>query len=1079
MRDELARVLPRCKAADFALGYFFVSGYRQIHAQVSKVPKLRFLISGTTTHETVDAILAGYKSLEMARNELDKSRILNPETRRERVEEGKREVKESIEILEPEEESEATIKGLSDLIRNGHLDVRLYVRGTLHAKCYILHYTDPIQEPGSAIVGSSNLSIAGLSHNSELNLRTNHPADFEKLCKWFDERWDESEPFSAEFLNLLDLSWAGGHNYTPRDVYYRALFERVRDRFESDESLEGMLPREFPDLFEYQLLALRQAVHKVRRLNGVIIGDVVGLGKTYIGTALMRTLEQEGYRPLVICPPHLEDMWRSFCGRYEVGARVLSHGRLRQPEYDLFSDVEFRDRDLVLIDESHNFRHSDTLQYEKLYRYMQAQNRAAILVTATPLSNSPIDVYNQIRLFHEGDETRIPIPAPNLKVFFRDVEKGKANLSDLLTHVMIRRTRKFILDHYGVKDCNGKPCFKLNDENWYFPDRRLETLSYDVDKTYNGKYETILRLLSRENLTLARYGLYNYLKPAFRDKVEYSVLHRVGPQLLGLIRKILLKRMESSVGAFQKTIENLVNVYVLFLAALDKDLVPAGEEQQKLLYDAAQEGGATGAELDALLEEIEKSLTKYWIGHFEAGRLKEDLRKDLKTFETIRNLITPLSEKQDDKLSKLDMVIKGIDSNKKIIIFTEYADTAKYLGAHLKTKRIKSVVHGDIKEARTVERIVKRFSPKYNYGLPPGESEINLLISTDILSEGMNLQDASVVINYDLHWNPTRLIQRIGRVDRLSREPRMVDVFNFLPAREIERDLNLEGRLRSRINEIHRVIGEDSKILHPDEQLNEQALYAIYNRLELVEGDDGEESFGLDRVEQELRGLMRSDPEYWESIINMPSGIRAAAPEGRGKPWAAIVTCQWGTAQEHFLVQSNREVRRIDWERAHPILKSSYESPPVTLPEDANEVVMCALAQFRKDNQELGAKKDRGASLPPEQRWATEQVARARADTQDKEQSRELTQLFEAYVQPITLPAARKELRRLRRSESDREGSLDRTVERLKEIYQTYDLGRRDRGAAAIPVTDVPRILYARFLPVKLTFDTNISEARK
>jgi phosphatidylserine/phosphatidylglycerophosphate/cardiolipin synthase-like enzyme len=195
LREELLKVLPRCKAANFALGYFFLSGYRAIHEAVSKVPRIRLLISGNITGETVDAIVAGYKALDTARVELDKRSILNPEARRSKVEEGKREVRESIELLDPEASSENTVRGLADLIREGRLDVRIYVKGTLHAKCYLFHYEDPIQEVGSGIVGSSNLSISGLVHNSELNLKTNHPGDFAKLCEWFEERWDEAEPF--------------------------------------------------------------------------------------------------------------------------------------------------------------------------------------------------------------------------------------------------------------------------------------------------------------------------------------------------------------------------------------------------------------------------------------------------------------------------------------------------------------------------------------------------------------------------------------------------------------------------------------------------------------------------------------------------------------------------------------------------------------------------------------------------------------------------------------------------------------------------------------------------------------------
>jgi len=1064
MRSELQRVLPNCNAADFALGYFFISGYRAIHEEVGRVPKLRVLMSGTTNQETVESILAGYRSLELARSELDQRRILNQDAKKAKVAEGRRELQESLEILEPAEQSESTVKGLADLIRQGRLDVRIYVRGSLHAKCYIFHYVNPVPLPGSAIVGSSNLSVSGLVHNSELNLRTVHPADFNKLCEWFEARWEESEPFSKEFLGLLEHSWAGDYAYTPRDIYNKALFERVRDRFEVDESLEGMLPSEFPQLFEFQLLALRQAIHKVRRFNGAVLGDVVGLGKTYIGAALLRTLEREGYRPLVVCPPHLESMWRDFCGRFEVNARVLSHGMLRQPDFNLLGEIEYRDRDLVLVDESHNFRHPDTMQYEKLYSYMQAQNRAAILVTATPLSNSPEDVYNQIRLFHEGDDTHIPIPEPNLKVFFRSVEKGEANLADLLTHIMIRRTRKFVLEHYGVRDTKGRMCLEINHDNWYFPNRDLRTISYDVDRTYGGHYDVILSLISRQHLTLARYSLYHYLSPRARTKPAYSSLNRVGPQLLGLIRKILLKRMESSVEAFRKTIENLVNVYNLFLAALNAGLIPAGEDQQKLLYDAAREGGATGADLDALLEEVSQQSTQYWIGDFEVERLKQDLTKDLSTFDRIHHLLLPPSPKIDDKLAKLESLIGAVDPKKKIIVFTEYADTARYLGSFLKTRRAKAVVHGDIREGRTIERIVRRFSPTYNQGLPTGETELNLLISTDILAEGMNLQDATVVMNYDLHWNPTRLIQRIGRVDRLAHEPMTVEVDNFLPAREIETHLNLEHRLRERIQEIHRIIGEDNKILHPDEQLNETAMYAIYQRLELVEGDEGG-IVGLDQVEQELRGLMKSDPEYWQSLLEMPAGIRAGSPPTRAGEWGALVTCQLGIVQDHFAVRAGQKAVRIDWDTAMKLLKHAVDMPPEPKPPEANQLVLAAFEEFKNAQRELVARKDRGASLPPEQRWATEQIARGRDAAKSKQDRSELGKLFEAYQRPITLPAARKELRRLRRSEGDAKTSLQRWIERLREIYITYDLGSRTGGTSTLPITDVPRVIYARFVP--------------
>jgi hypothetical protein len=804
-------------------------------------------------------------------------------------------------------------------------------------------------------------------------------------------------------------------------------------------------------------------VQRVRKLNGVIIGDVVGLGKTYIGAALMRTLEREGYRPLVICPPHLVDMWETFCGRYEVNAHVLSHGQLRQPDFDLLAEIKYRDRDLVLIDESHNFRHEDTLQYEKLYRYMQAQNRAAILVTATPLSNSPYDVYHQIRLFHDGDNTRIQIPAPNLRVFFQKVDRKEADLQDLLTHVMIRRTRKFVLEHYGAEDGKGRPCLLLQGTYYYFPGRDLNTVTYDVDQTYGGKYHEIVELLSRKHLTLARYGLFNYLKPRARDKTAYAALHRVGPQLLGLMRKILLKRMESSVDAFRVTIGNLLEVYRLFGAAFDKGIVPAGEDQQKLLYEVAREGGATGVELDSLLGQLAAMNTGYWVGDFDVPRLQADLKKDTETFEAIHGLLLKLSHTHDDKLAHLEQLLANVPKVKKVLIFTEYADTARYLDRYLRTKRVKAVVHGDIHESHVIERVVRRFSPAYNPpGLPEGETELDLVISTDILAEGMNLQAAGMVVNYDLHWNPVRLIQRIGRVDRLAKEPMVVDVRNFLPATEIEKHLNLEERLSARIKEIHRVIGEDNKILHPDERLNENAMYAIYQKLDI---EEGEESFGLDQVEQELRRLMKSDSAYWDSLLAMPSGIRAAAPKGHGRPWAGLVTCAAGSVQEQYLIRPGKEPQTLDWQTAHRLLQEARDEDAQPRPEEGNALVAAVLQKFTASLTAVSAQRDRGQTLPPEQRWATEQIARAIKTTRDKERKELLQQLFQGYHRRIGLQVALKDLRRLRRSETDAKGAPERILERLIQIYKSYDLGSKVAGSYHVPASEIPRVLYARFIP--------------
>ena len=210
--------------------------------------------------------------------------------------------------------------------------------------------------------------------------------------------------------------------------------------------------------------------------GGMIIGDVVGLGKTYVGTALLKYLQREEYRPLIICPPALEPMWEGFCTDYEVDAKILSRGKLSQDSFELYQDYRYKDRDLVLIDESHHFRNDDSRQYENLHQFMQARDAKAILLTATPYSNNAKDIKNQIMLFHQTSKTFIP-PAneTDLDKYFIQIKKKNADLTDLLRNIMIRRTRRYVLNQWGKEDENGRKYLQIGNQNKYFPQRKMKT----------------------------------------------------------------------------------------------------------------------------------------------------------------------------------------------------------------------------------------------------------------------------------------------------------------------------------------------------------------------------------------------------------------------------------------------------------------------------------------------------------------------------------------------------------------------------------------------------------------------------
>jgi len=273
----------------------------------------------------------------------------------------------------------------------------------------------------------------------------------------------------------------------------------------------------------------------------------------------------------------------------------LSRGKLSQESFELYQDYRYRSRDLVLIDESHHFRNNDSRQYENLHQFMQSQDADAILLTATPYSNDAHDIKNQIMLFHQTSKTTIP-PAneTDLDKYFRQIQKDEANLVDLLQNIMIRRTRRYVLKQYGNEDSNGRKYLLVGDEKKYFPERKMKTERYDIDKVYQRKYQTIVDYLAKpsldasQGLTLARYSLGLYVKPEYQDDALYKELGTAGKKLIGLVRVLLLKRMESSIAAFQKSMNHFINTHKIFLKLIDEKIIPIGDVSYKEMYEIAQ-----------------------------------------------------------------------------------------------------------------------------------------------------------------------------------------------------------------------------------------------------------------------------------------------------------------------------------------------------------------------------------------------------------------------------------------------------------------------------------------------------------
>ena len=1013
LAEHINLILDSTERARFAVGYFFLSGFQSIAKELQGVRELRLLIGNTTNRETLEQLAEGYRRLEqvadVAEAQAYPKRIESQQMGTETAEN----ITASVELMDQTDEGELLIKTLVEMIAEKRLRVRVYTKGRLHAKAYIFDYEGAGRyEKGIAVVGSSNLTLAGVSHNTELNVVVQGNANHAELCRWFDELWDEAQAFDESLMEVMKSSWAIAP-VSPYDIYMKTLYELVKDRLEGGDEGDILWEDDITkQLADFQKVAVQQAVQIIRDYGGAFVSDVVGLGKSYVGAAIVKYFEwTEHARPLIICPAPLVEMWERYNEVYQLNARVLSMGVLREGNkeqdaqaYDSIStildDVMYRDRNFVLVDESHNFRHPDTQRYRVLQTFL-ATGRRCCFLTATPRNKSAWDIYHQIKLFHPDDPTDLPIDPPNLRTYFRQIEKREKNLPDLLGNILIRRTRNHILRWYGFDEGTHQPVDPSQFQEYldghrkayvvvggnkqFFPKRVLETISYNIEDTYQGLYFKLrehlgkpcrsgLKSASTGELTYARYGLWHYVIEAKQKLEPYTNLQRSGINLRGLMRILLFKRFESSVYAFKQTVGRLLVVHERFLKALEEGIVPAGDAAQDILYDPNE---PNEAEEPDLMDALRQVSARYDIADFKIEELRADIEHDLQLLRAMSDLVSPITAAQDAKLQILKKQLAKPPLNEgKCLIFTQYADTARYLFENInpngKRDDIDVIYSGD----KSKERVVGRFAPKANpeYQLR-GEAELSTLIATDVLAEGLNLQDGDKIINYDLHWNPVRLIQRFGRIDRIGSEHDVIYGFNFLPETGIEQNLGLQQILQHRIQEIHDTIGEDAAILDNSEQLNEAAMYAIYEgegeQLSLFEESEDEKGFDLNEAEEILRQLRRENPAEYERIANLRDGIRTAIPKGSQ---GTYLFCQAGRYQQLFLLDERGGIVSRDISRILNHIKCEPEISGGELPPDYNAGIMGVKRLFTQEIKDLQSERKHTLSLTQAQRYVLREL---------------------------------------------------------------------------------------------------------
>jgi SNF2 family DNA or RNA helicase len=1049
LSEHINSILTGTESAKFAVGYFFLSGLEAVARNLHGVSRLRLLIGNTSNRETIEQIAEGYQRLELAAASEERERYLKKSEQKERSRITAENLRHTLERMDQSDDGESLILNLIKMIEEKRLEVKVYTKGRLHAKAYIFDYkAQGHYERGIAIVGSSNLTLSGLTHNTELNVVVHGNENHAQLSHWFESLWNEAQDFDTLLMDELRASWAA-NRVTPYDIYMKTIYSLVADRLEEGEKGEILWDDELTrSLADFQKTAVRQAIQLIRDNGGVFVSDVVGLGKSYIGAAVLKHfVRTQGAKPLIICPKPLEEMWRDYNDDFDLDAKVIPMSMLLADGGNgqtLLDGKHFKDRDFVLIDESHNFRHHTSQRYELLSDYLARSLKKVCLLTATPRSRSALDVYNQMKLFHHDDITALPIDPPNLKDYFKLIGKKEKRLQDLLVHVLIRRTRKHILRWYGYTGDSDQPLKELseakarpylsgdkkayvivNGRHNFFPRRELDTLRYSIEDTYEGIYDRIRSCLGRPasktkdfkvgtELTYARYGLWHFVRQERQKAAPYKDLHRAGINLRGLIRVMLFKRFESSVCAFRRTLERLDKVHGIFLKALDEGFVPAGQDAQKLMYES------DSLDDTGLLAELHEVSGRYAIADFDEAKLRQHLAADQMLIRRMIELVAPITPSKD---AKLQVLIAGLKkqipkARNKVLIFTQYADTAEYLFENLNPGHARPDIDAIYGTDKSKARMAARFSPLSNPHIHiGGDQEVNILVATDVMSEGLNLQDGDVVVNYDLHWNPVRLIQRFGRIDRIGSENDEVWGFNFLPEIKLEKNLGLADVLRRRIQDIHDTIGEDAAILEKDEQLNEDAMFAIYEKkagqLTMFEDEEGD-LLDISEAEELIRTLRKDDPEEFKRIAALRDGIRSA--RGVFSAQGTFAFCQAGKYQQLILTDAQGRVCSRDVPTVLGRIKCSKTEPAVLIPKEHNATVMSLLKFFADEVRHRRAQQQHSLSLSAAQAFALRELRAYYSvlEEGDTDLKAQVAKLEQAFKRPV--PAAvRRQLNVLRR----------------------------------------------------------------
>lgn len=909
--DYLSEWCDLASSIDIAVGFFEIGALLALDGEWQKLDKIRILMGDEVSHRTKKAFLDAVT--QTATSVLDTG-------------------------LERDKGPNPFLNGapaVVEALKTGQIEVRVYNRDKFHAKAYITH--GKFDVVGSqALVGSSNFTVPGLTENVELNIKVESGAEVAQLQRWYEKHWSDAVDVTPEILKTVERHT---HEYTPFDVWARALHEMFAEHEASAREWDENSSTLFPKLDRYQQEGYWAMMETARQHGGAFLCDGVGLGKTFVGMMLIERLVVHERKRVVLFAPKAakEAVWIPALRRHlphlggaSVGADfsnlvVFSHTDLTRTALD-FPDRFARVAemaDAVVIDEAHHFRNTgknsedweDKSRYWRLYDILSGGDDSAkqlFMLTATPINNSLTDFRHMVELFTRHDDQhfakslgvnsvagRINAITKSLKDRVGDdsVAEHVAEAVDLLSGdplfegLVVQRSRAYAIRSQQQQHGNAAA----------FPEReKPEVADYSVRNTYGRLLKLVEEAFAKE-------------KPLFALPIYYPLAYYTGPdpeinpieenrqrQVVGLIRTNFLKRFESSVHAFEHSCDRLLRKLIAFVTAnaeTDSEnknlerfiarhdaLLGTSRLRQLQLWGEGDEEDE--ADEDVVPPELVDAAEVLDRDEYDVSAIVAETYQDMEQLTDFLEETAKFEPKNDDKLNRLVRLLRRKEMAGKVLIFTEFADTARYLRRQLEEKGFDGVFELDSSSKADRADVLRRFSPYYNDSSSAeleeaGKDEIRILIATDVLSEGLNLQDATRLVNYDIHWNPVRLMQRIGRVDRrldpvveeriiadhpeLAEERGKVKYFNFLPPDELDDLLRLYAKVTGKVLLISKALGiEHGKLLRPDDDFE---ILKEFNA-----GYEGEAT-EVEELHLEYQKLLIDHPDLVERLAGFPRAV--------------------------------------------------------------------------------------------------------------------------------------------------------------------------------------------------------------